>query len=280
MAVVEAAGEDVNLLGHSHGGVCALEAALLTKSIRKLVLYEAPVGFLETPPHVVERLQTLLDEDRRDELLAFFMAEVAGLPPDQIALMRALPAWQARLDAAATIPREELANREYVFEPARCQRTRRPNRVSPGRRQLRAIQSRRTGASLGSAGLRGGCDAGPAARRDGYRHRAVRCGSADLPGSCLDSIPWRTRYLTCITVGDSITRVRSSAQGGARIIAQVERERSSSRWGGAPRRRTTCGACGSSGDRSTAPGRPGRASRCRSGSRPPRRRRDRHARRP
>ena len=119
VAVVEAAGEDVNLLGHSHGGVCALEAALLTKRIRKLVLYEPPVGFLETPPDVVERLQTLLDEDRQDELLAFFMAEVAGLPPDQIELMRSLPAWQGRLDAAGTIPREELANRDYVFEPAR-----------------------------------------------------------------------------------------------------------------------------------------------------------------
>jgi pimeloyl-ACP methyl ester carboxylesterase len=58
VAVVEAAGEDVNLLGHSHGGVCALEAALLTKRIHKLVLYEPPVGFLDTPPHVVERLQT------------------------------------------------------------------------------------------------------------------------------------------------------------------------------------------------------------------------------
>ena len=33
--------------------------------------------------------------------------------------MRALPAWQARLDAAATIPREELANRGVRFEPAR-----------------------------------------------------------------------------------------------------------------------------------------------------------------
>ena len=33
--------------------------------------------------------------------------------------MRSLPAWEARLDAADTIPREELASREYVFDPAR-----------------------------------------------------------------------------------------------------------------------------------------------------------------
>jgi pimeloyl-ACP methyl ester carboxylesterase len=33
--------------------------------------------------------------------------------------MRSLPAWEARRDAADTIPREERASREYVFDPAR-----------------------------------------------------------------------------------------------------------------------------------------------------------------
>jgi pimeloyl-ACP methyl ester carboxylesterase len=119
VAVVESAGEGVNVLGHSYGGICALEAALLTEGIRKLVLYEPPMGYLKSPPHVVDRLHKLLEEGRRDELLGYFMQEVAGLPPDQVELLRSLPAWQARLDAADTIPREERASREYVFDPAR-----------------------------------------------------------------------------------------------------------------------------------------------------------------
>ncbi len=119
VAVVESAGEGVNVLGHSYGGICAVEAALLTDKIRKLVLYEPPMGFLKSPPHVVERLQTLLEEGRRDELLGCFMQEVAGLPSDQVELMRSLPAWKARLDAADTIPREERASREYVFDQGR-----------------------------------------------------------------------------------------------------------------------------------------------------------------
>jgi pimeloyl-ACP methyl ester carboxylesterase len=119
VAVVEWAGEGVNVLGHSYGGICALEAALLTDRIRKLVLYEPPMGFLASPPHVVEKLQALLEAGRRDELLAFFMQEVAGLPTDQVELLRSLPAWEARVDAADTIPREERASREYVFDPDR-----------------------------------------------------------------------------------------------------------------------------------------------------------------
>jgi pimeloyl-ACP methyl ester carboxylesterase len=119
VAVIESAGDDVNVVGHSYGAVCVLEAALLTDRIRKLALYEPPMGFVSAPPHVVQELEALLQAGERDELVALFMGEVAGLPPDQIELMRSLPAWQARIAAADTIPREERANREYAWEPER-----------------------------------------------------------------------------------------------------------------------------------------------------------------
>jgi pimeloyl-ACP methyl ester carboxylesterase len=119
VTVVGWAGDEVNVLGHSYGGICALEAALITDRIRRLVLYEPPLGFVRSPPHVVERLLELLQQGQRDELIAYFMREVAGLSADQVELLRSLPAWGARLQAADTIPREERANREYVFDPAR-----------------------------------------------------------------------------------------------------------------------------------------------------------------
>jgi pimeloyl-ACP methyl ester carboxylesterase len=118
-AVAEWAGDGVAVLGHSYGGICAVEAALLTDSIGRLVLYEPPMGFLKSPPDVVQRLQALLDAGERDQLLGFFMAELAGLPPEQIELLRSLPAWEARLAVAHTIPREERASREYAFDPER-----------------------------------------------------------------------------------------------------------------------------------------------------------------
>src|SRR5829696_4622459 len=39
-SVVDSIGEPVNLLGHSYGALLALEAALVAKNVRKLVLYE------------------------------------------------------------------------------------------------------------------------------------------------------------------------------------------------------------------------------------------------
>ena len=118
-AVAEWAGEEVAVLGHSYGAVCALEAALLTDRIRRLVLYEPPLGYVKPAPEVVARLRELLETGDRDALVAYFMSEVARLPPEQLELLRSLPMWQARLAVAHTIPREEQANREYAFEPER-----------------------------------------------------------------------------------------------------------------------------------------------------------------
>ena len=118
-AVAGWAGPGTAVVGHSYGGICALEAALLTDDIAKLVLYEAPMGFLASPPPVVHRLQALLDAGEHDELVASFMREVAGVTDQQVEAMRALPAWKARLDVAHTIPREERASREYRFDAGR-----------------------------------------------------------------------------------------------------------------------------------------------------------------
>ena len=42
-AVVELIPRPVDLLGHSYGGICSLEASLRTKNIRRLILYEPPI---------------------------------------------------------------------------------------------------------------------------------------------------------------------------------------------------------------------------------------------
>jgi pimeloyl-ACP methyl ester carboxylesterase len=113
--VVDSLGEPAILLGHSYGALCALEAAVLTQNVRKLVLYEPAMDLTGegiSPPEVIDRLEALLEAGDRDEVVATMMRELAGVPPEVVEYMRTLPAWQARVAAAHTVPRGSRGNSE------------------------------------------------------------------------------------------------------------------------------------------------------------------------
>jgi pimeloyl-ACP methyl ester carboxylesterase len=134
-AVVDSLGESVNLLGHSYGALCALEAALLASNVRLLVLYDpgVEVAGQEIYPHeVIERLEVLLGAGDRDGVVATTMREVAGLPPETVEYMRSQPVWQARVDAAHTIPRELRAVKAYSLDPERFRDLRVPTLLLSG----------------------------------------------------------------------------------------------------------------------------------------------------
>jgi pimeloyl-ACP methyl ester carboxylesterase len=120
LAVVESIGAPVTLLGHSYGGICALEAVPRTAAVRRLILYEPPIpaGVEIYAPETLERLQALHDAGDRERLVTAFLTDVVRVPLEQLELMRSLPSWEARLDAAPTLFREVSATREYTFEPA------------------------------------------------------------------------------------------------------------------------------------------------------------------
>ena len=121
-AVVDSFGEPAVVLGHSYGALVALEAALLTSNVRKLVLYDPGIEVAGEEIYLhelIERLEALLGAGDRDGVVATTMREVAGLPPETVEYMRSQPAWQARVDAAHTIPRELRAVKAYRFDPQR-----------------------------------------------------------------------------------------------------------------------------------------------------------------
>ncbi len=121
-AVVDSIGESVHLLGHSFGGICSIEAALLTPNLHKLVLYEPPIpvmGIQIYPEGVIGQLQTLLDAGNREGVLTTFFREVVKMPPHEFDLFRASPAWPARVAAAHTLPRELRVAERYRFEAQR-----------------------------------------------------------------------------------------------------------------------------------------------------------------
>jgi pimeloyl-ACP methyl ester carboxylesterase len=121
-AVVDSIGQPANLLGHSYGALCALEAALLTRNLHKLVLYEPPIptpGMIINPQGVIDRLQAQLEAGDREGVLTTFFRQVVRMPPHELERFSSLPAWQARLASAHTIPREMWAEEEYEFKAQR-----------------------------------------------------------------------------------------------------------------------------------------------------------------
>jgi hypothetical protein len=51
-------------------------------------------------------METMLEAEDRDGVAETTLREVAGLSPEVVEYMRTQPNWQARVDAAHTIPRE------------------------------------------------------------------------------------------------------------------------------------------------------------------------------
>jgi pimeloyl-ACP methyl ester carboxylesterase len=120
-AVVDEIGEPVTLLGHSYGGICALEAALRTPLVQQLILYEPPlpVGVEIYAPGQLDRLQQLLDAGEREAVLTSFMTDVVRMPAEELEQYRSLPGWDARVAGAHTVVRETRVHDAYRFEPER-----------------------------------------------------------------------------------------------------------------------------------------------------------------
>src|SRR6266498_2821631 len=90
-AVVNSLPGPVFVLGHSIGGVCALEAAFLTNKISKLVLYEPPLQDLDHTT-VADRMEKMIHAGDREQALVTFLREIVMVSPDEIAAMKRLAA--------------------------------------------------------------------------------------------------------------------------------------------------------------------------------------------
>lgn len=106
-AVIDAIGEPVNVLGHSYGALCAIEAALLSAHLRRLILYEGvPLrGADEYAPGTIERLEAQLEAGDVEGMLIALMRDVIQRPPDEIERLRShREDWSMRLQNAPSAP--------------------------------------------------------------------------------------------------------------------------------------------------------------------------------
>jgi pimeloyl-ACP methyl ester carboxylesterase/GNAT superfamily N-acetyltransferase len=101
----------IDVFGHSYGGRCALGAALLTTTLRRLVVYEGaptPPGERYGDAALASDLRRLAEAGHDEELLVTFLTVVVGMTADELSRYRADPVWPRRVRAAPTIARELL----------------------------------------------------------------------------------------------------------------------------------------------------------------------------
>lgn len=143
-ALVDSIPEPVMLLGHSYGGICALEACLRTHNVKRLVLYEPAVAVEGVQAHgddVIGKLLALQERDDREGILATFTQEVLRMPAADFQRWRSDPAWTSRLAAAHTIPREIQGRAQHRFEPRRFSDMKVPTLMLMGDRSPAFLQA-------------------------------------------------------------------------------------------------------------------------------------------
>lgn len=132
VALIQAIGGPVFLLGHSYGAHAALAAAAQAPdSVRKLVLYEPP------QPRVVEkealaRLEELAEAEDWDGLAVTFFRDQLSVPVEELDALRATELWPPIIaDAEASLSDLRALSR-YDFEADRFRELRVPVMLQVG----------------------------------------------------------------------------------------------------------------------------------------------------
>ena len=138
-AVLDSLDSPADVVAHSYGAICALEASLRTRNIRRLVLYEPPIAAKAPSAEeargfdaVVGEIEALIGRGERAAGLETFFTKVLRMPEAEIARARTLPSWPARLALAHTLPRELRSSRAYKFDAGRFRDHRIPTLIVLG----------------------------------------------------------------------------------------------------------------------------------------------------
>ena len=130
-AVVNSRTGPVFVLGHSIGGLCALEAASLTKKISKLVLYEPPLQDLDHTA-IADRMEKMIQAGDREQALLTFLQEIVMVSPEGIAAMKSQVVWPNRVAGIDIQIREIRAASKYRFDAKRTKKLKIPTLLLTG----------------------------------------------------------------------------------------------------------------------------------------------------
>jgi pimeloyl-ACP methyl ester carboxylesterase len=148
-AVVNSRPGRVSVLGHSIGGVFALEAAFLTERISKLVLYEPPLQD-RVDLAVAARMERLIQDAEPEQALVTFLREAVKLSPSGVAEMRSRPSWPGQVATIGSMPRLMRAMAAYRFDAKRMSTVRVPTLLVTGSATASPELKQAIGSLLGS----------------------------------------------------------------------------------------------------------------------------------
>jgi pimeloyl-ACP methyl ester carboxylesterase len=116
--VIAAQGQKVHVFGHSFGGLCALEATLLSDNLASLMLYEPPLSLAGSgwSTELDQQMQTLLNADEKEQVVLLFFREVLRMAEAELFALQMGANWSARIAEAHTVHRELQAIDRYLFD--------------------------------------------------------------------------------------------------------------------------------------------------------------------
>jgi pimeloyl-ACP methyl ester carboxylesterase len=112
VALVDSLGRPTAIFGHSFGGNVAFGAALRSRNVSKLVVYE-PGHRGDGTLAALPEFESLLERGDRAGMLGLALREFADFPEEHIAELLEVPVWQERLEYAHTVVREQRAFRDW-----------------------------------------------------------------------------------------------------------------------------------------------------------------------
>lgn len=117
-AVVDSRPGTVFVLGHSYGGVSALEATFLSDRISKLILYEPP---LQDPIDlaVVDTIERMIKNGEHERAVVTFLTEVGKQSASEVSAMKSRPSWPGLVATIDSHPRQMRALAAYQFDAKR-----------------------------------------------------------------------------------------------------------------------------------------------------------------
>ena len=105
-AVLEIAGSDAFVFGHSYGGICALETAR-TLPISKLAIYEPPLpAYKSVTAHALEAYKKAVATAKNEQVLITGLTHFLRMNEDSLSIFRNSKGWQKSIDLTPTWTRE------------------------------------------------------------------------------------------------------------------------------------------------------------------------------